>query len=275
MASESHHAVEINLYYPENVKDVISMGSSSFIGLVDETTVMKYPHHANDEAKHSSLDIEAQILEAIGDHDRIIRLNWRTSAGLLLEYASHGSLGRYLDSHSQTTIQQKILWAKQAAEAIAAIHEKGVIHCDISLNNFLLDAQLNIKLCDFQGRLLRPDRSVQLIGLSSENVKACMPRADPDYAHEKTDIFALGTLFYSIVAGHEPFPELDSFTQEEEIEEKFKSGQFPIVQYAGMTAIIHSCWRGLYDSANRIVVDLEKCRLSEAFSTDDSHTENC
>jgi serine/threonine protein kinase len=256
MASDSCHVIEINLYYPENVKDVLGMGSSCFIGLVNDTTVMKYPHHPNDDSKLAALAIEAQILEAIGDHERIIRLKGRTSAGLLLEYACHGSLGRYLSSHNPT-IQQRITWATQAAEAIAIIHEKGVIHCDISVNNLLLDAKLNIKLCDFQGRLLRSDRSVKLVGLSSENVKASMPRADPNHADEKTDIFALGTAFYQIIEGDEPFPELDSFTQEQDIEERFISGQFPAVRHAPMTVVIHKCWRGDYNSAHEVVSDLE------------------
>ncbi|KAH9206598.1 kinase-like domain-containing protein [Leptodontidium sp. 2 PMI_412] len=253
MNSDSSHVIEIDLYYPENVNDVLGMGSSCFIGLVNDTTVMKYPYHPNDK----------QNLPAIGDHDRIIRLKGRTGAGLLLEYACHGSLGRYLSSHNPT-IQQRITWATQAAEAIALVHEKGVIHCDISVNNLLLDAELNIKLCDFQGRLLRPDRSVKLVGLSSENVKASMPRADPNHADEKTDIFALGTVFYQIIEGCEPFQELDSFTQEEEIEERFVSGQFPTVRYAPMTAVIHKCWRGEYNSTHGVISDLELRKSRES-----------
>jgi serine/threonine protein kinase len=263
MASDSGYLVELDLYYPENVTDVLGMGSSCFIGLVDDTTVMKYPHHPNDNAKHAALAVEAQILEAIGDHDRIIRLKGKTSAGLLLEYASHGSLGRYLISHNPT-LQQRITWATQAAEAIAIIHEKGVIHCDIGINNLLLDTELKIKLCDFQGRLLRSDGSVQLDGLSSENAKASMPRADPNHADEKTDIFALGTAFYQIIEGCEPFPELDSFTQESEIKEKFLSGQLPKAWHSPMTAVIHKCWRGKYNSANEVIRGLRLCKSSES-----------
>lgn len=44
-------------------------------------------------------------------------------------------------------------WAKQAAEALAFIHDKGVIHSDIHPNNLLLDEHLDIQLCDFAGSL--------------------------------------------------------------------------------------------------------------------------
>jgi hypothetical protein len=84
-----------------------------------------------------------------------------------------------------------------------------------------------------------------------------MPRADPNHADEKTDIFALGTAFYQIIEGDEPFPELDSFTQEQDIEERFISGQFPAVRHARMTVVIHKCWRGDYNSAHEVVSDLE------------------
>lgn len=262
MARDSHNIIQVEtpLYYPENVVDVLGMGSSCFIGLINDTTVMKYPHDRNDEAVLAALDIEAQMLEAIGYHSRIIRLKGRTSAGLLLEYACHGSLGRYLTSHNPT-IQQRLTWATQAAEAIVVVHQKNVIHCDISVNNLLLDAELNIKLCDFQGRLLGPDKTLKLSGLSSENVKACMPRADPNHADEKTDIFALGTAFYQIIEGCEPFSELDSLSDEGEIERRFSLGQFPVVLYAPMSAIIHKCWGGKYSSAQDVLDDLQSCCL--------------
>lgn len=32
-----------------------------------------------------------------------------------------------------------------------------------------------------------------------------MPRSDPDYADQKTDIFALGSAIYYMMTDHEPF----------------------------------------------------------------------
>lgn len=59
MALESYHIIEINLYYPENVKDVLGIGSSCFIGLINDTTVIKYPHYLNDNTKPAALAIKA------------------------------------------------------------------------------------------------------------------------------------------------------------------------------------------------------------------------
>jgi serine/threonine protein kinase len=101
-------------------------------------------------------------------------------------------------------------WALHAAEAFAYIHTKRVIHCDIGPGNLLLDRDLNVRVSDFQGRLLYPNGTIRLNGDSAEGVKSSMPRSDPNDADQKTDIFALGSAIYFIIKGHLPFPELDS-----------------------------------------------------------------
>lgn len=98
-----------------------------------------------------------------------------------------------------------------------------------------------VKLCDFQGRLLRPDGSIDKDGLARENIKSFMPRADPNYADWKTDIFTLGSTFYHIMQNHEPFPDMDSFDEEEQIEAKFASRQFPKMESLLMNCVTHKC----------------------------------
>ncbi len=76
------------------------------------------------------------------------------------------------------------------------------------------------------------------------------------YADRKTDIFALGSLFYYIMQGHEPFPDLDSHRDEEQIEARFTAHQFPEVQPPLMSRVIHKCWAGQYESAEAILQEL-------------------
>jgi serine/threonine protein kinase len=130
---------------------------------------------------------------------------------------------------SSPTTWQRLKWSQQAAEGTAYILTLGVLHCDINVNNLLLDKDLNVKLADFQGRYISPDRITLLDGLSSENVKSSIPRSDPNHADEKTDVFALGSAIYYIMTGHEPFPELDSLNDDHEAEivSLYRSGQFP------------------------------------------------
>jgi serine/threonine protein kinase len=122
-----------------------------------------------------------------------------------LEYAINRSVAWYLkQANVSPTTSQRLKWAQQAAEGMAYIHKMGVLYCDTNANNLLLDKTLNIKFADFQGRYMSPDSTVILDGLSSENVKPSMPRSDPNYKDQKTDIFALGSAIYYMMTSHEP-----------------------------------------------------------------------
>ena len=84
-----------------------------------------------------------------------------------------------------------------------------------------------------------------------------MPRADSEYADIKTDIFALGSALYHIMEGHELFPELDCFLDEEQIAKKFRSGQFPELGFLPMKDVVYKCWGGKYDSTEMVLRDIE------------------
>ena len=251
-------AIEIHrpFYKPEGVTEFLGLGADSFIGIVDETTILKYPKMPGDKTGLATLDLEAQILTTIGPHEHIIGYKGQREDGLLLERAQNGSIAQFLKERKPTW-EQKFVWACQATEAISVIHRAGVIHCDINVNNLLLDDNLTVKLCDFQGRLLRVDGSVYKDGLARENIKSFMPRADPNYSNRITDIFALGSTFYHIVQGHAPFPDMDPFNDEKQIQLMFASRQFPELESLLMNYVTHKCWRGEYHSAEAVLQDLK------------------
>ncbi|KAL9029296.1 MAG: hypothetical protein Q9196_002453 [Gyalolechia fulgens] len=58
--------------------------------------------------------------------------------------------------------------------------------------------------------------------------------------------------------GHEPYSELDSSDDEEQIEARFLSRQFPEMESALMNCVTHKCWAGEYDSAEAVLQDLAK-----------------
>ena len=256
-------------YKPEGVSEFLGLGSDSFIGTVDETTILKYPKTPGDKTALSNLDLEAQILTVIGPHKHIIGFKGQREDGLLLERALRGSIVHCLKSYTPTW-QQRLAWARQATEAVAVTHRAGVIHCDINVNNLLLTDTLMVKLCDFQGRLLRQDGTVDKDGLARENIKSFMPRADPNYSDRKTDIFTLNSTFYYIMRSHEPFPDLDPFNDEKQIETRFASRQFPELESLLMNRVTHKCWAGEYDSAEAVLQDLRSdaaCPMSRIKGT--------
>lgn len=114
---------------------------------------------------------------------------------------------------------------------MAYIHSKRTLHCDIRHDNLLLDANLDLKLADFQGQHFSADGDVVLDALSLESTKAYLPRKPADHASIRTDLFALGSAIYFIMMGHEVFPDLDKSRDEDEIERRFRApGSFPLIR---------------------------------------------
>lgn len=264
-------AIQIKEWYPPGVTSIITSTFDGYIGRMEDGTILKYLHKfpaetdpervrvtANMERQaKASLDVEAQIYQILGDHDRIIKFLGSDEWGLCLEFADNGSLAEYLKDHNNSpTRAQRLGWARQTAEGVAYIHTKGVLHCDIHVRNILLDKNLEVKLVDFQGRYISPDGTKVLDGFSSESSQSAMPRDDYNQADRKTDIFALGSALYFIMTGHEPFPDLTSKDEETKVERQFRAGLLPPLEPQLGGEIIHKCWRGSYESALEVVEDL-------------------
>jgi serine/threonine protein kinase len=138
--------LHVRRYYPLGVSEIIGRGGESFIGVLDESTVLKYPCIPGN---NEGIQTESRLLDAIGSHPRIIATEGLTKYGLVLQRASTGCLNDHIASQPAIPFDRKLLWRKQAAEAVSFIHKKHDIHCDINLRNLLLDKHLDLLLADF------------------------------------------------------------------------------------------------------------------------------
>lgn len=88
---------------------VIGLGSSTYIGAVDESAVFKYPVAPGEDLER--LEIERKFFEVISSHERIIGFKGYTETGLYLERARNGDLGRYPDPDNEKpvpSVQQRL-----------------------------------------------------------------------------------------------------------------------------------------------------------------------
>lgn len=114
--------VELKEYLPSSVKRVITIGGSCWIGEVDDWTVLKYPHDRGVEIDR--FQTEFKILSILGQHPRIISLKGYTDDGLYLERAVNRDLHDLLTDNPTISLQQRLIWCRQAAEAVAYTHSK-------------------------------------------------------------------------------------------------------------------------------------------------------
>ncbi|CAI2169871.1 20734_t:CDS:2 [Funneliformis geosporum] len=131
-----------------------------------------------------------------------------------MEYADGGSLQSYLkENFNNLEWSCKYQLALQLANAVACMHNEGIIHCDLHAQNVLVH-QNHIKLADFG-----LSRKISDISSYSTDVFGVVPYIDPNYLNNiqnknkdkhyklntKSDVYSVGILLWQISSGHKPF----------------------------------------------------------------------
>jgi len=131
---------------------------------------------------------------------------------LVMEYVEGETLRERL--RRPMSLEQFFRIATQCAEALAAAHEHGVLHCDIKPENIMLTPSGQVKILDF-GLAKRLPRSGQSSTLESSLIGGTPAYMAPEVLLEKlpdarSDIFSLGVVFYEMLTLKNPFS-TDSF----------------------------------------------------------------
>jgi len=127
---------------------------------------------------------------------------------LVMEYLSGETLGEVAD-RGPIELSSTVAICAQAAAALAALHDAGVIHCDVKHDNlFLLNRRINgwprVKVIDFGvSRLVdEPARDDPSVAGTPWCIAPEQWRGEPTTA---SDVYALGCVLYELSTGHPPF----------------------------------------------------------------------
>jgi len=130
---------------------------------------------------------------------------------LVLEYVPGDTLAQRI-AQKPLKLQEALSISQQIAEAVAAAHEKGVIHRDIKPGNIKITPEGRVKVLDFglakapvsEGRsgetaVTQPGRVIGTPAYMSPE-QACGKPTD-----KRSDIWSFGCLMYEMLTGHLPF----------------------------------------------------------------------
>ncbi|KAH7459868.1 hypothetical protein FOMA001_g19866 [Fusarium oxysporum f. sp. matthiolae] len=172
---------------------------------------------------------------------------------LVLEDHVKGDLETFFKTSCDTDVDTRQKWALQAAQALASLHNIGVIHQDVTPRNFLLDKNMNLRICDFAGSSLPG----QPVSTGAPGPRYQSRAWDREYVPTQADdVFSLGSVLYFIMFGEEPYSKLD----EDEVKRRFENLDFPTSDHFGRGAVIQNCWSGQFTTAEQVVQALVHSR---------------
>lgn len=242
-----------NVNIIEGKGDFLGGGATGLVERLESGDVTKSPWTGRPTASdcRQEMVIEAQIYERLGAHPRLLqRKHWDpVDCILTLEYMPNGNLRDYMEIHGQNiSIRQRQKWALEAAESVELLHSYNVLQGDVGPHNFLLDVNLNLKICDFGGSSLDGSKATVVPG-----VRYRLPSLQP--ATIKEDLFALGSTIYFIATGHEPYHEL---ADEDEVGKLYKDEIFPELAGVPFAEAIALCWTQEVESAQAIIEIIQR-----------------
>ncbi|WP_435206117.1 protein kinase domain-containing protein [Micromonospora sp. bgisy143] len=127
-------------------------------------------------------------------------------AFLVMEYVEGDALSSTLSRVGRLTPARTMALVAQAADALHAAHEKGIVHRDVKPGNLLVRPNGTLVLTDFG--IARSDIVGQLTAAGSVLGTASYispEQATGQVATPASDVYALGVVAYQCLAGRRPF----------------------------------------------------------------------
>jgi serine/threonine-protein kinase len=167
---------------------------------------------AQGEKVRKRFEREYEILNQFR-HPNIVRLlawgKFRGTRYIAMEFVEGVTLEKILQERGALPWREVVDLGIQVCDALHYAHERGIVHRDLKPSNLMVTPDGKVKLTDFGiAKDLDPDATpLTATGRTLGTAAYMAPeqiRGTPAVSH-KTDLYALGIVFYQMLAGKPPF----------------------------------------------------------------------
>jgi serine/threonine-protein kinase len=124
---------------------------------------------------------------------------------IVMELLASGSLSEHLRVRTRSVMARRLEILIAAANGLAYVHEKGIIHRDVCPKNLMFDSGGEVKLIDFGVSILKSDRIKQTEVRTGRPSYLAPELIRHNRFNEQTDVYAFGVTLYEAFAGQRPF----------------------------------------------------------------------
>ncbi len=199
-----HNSEASTIYHALCVTNpIIPVGKSvaikSFKYKPQSLTTEKIQHFISQVSQDSHLNGLVEIYDAGVTSDAFY---------LVMEYLNNGTLRQALNGcGNKLPLVHALSWFQEIVVALDAVHQKGLIHHDLKIDNVLLRSDGSLALLDYgvSKRILLDS------GYISEGELHCSPhyvspeQISGESCTKKSDIYSLGVIFYELLVGRKPY----------------------------------------------------------------------
>ncbi len=167
-------------------------------------------HLSEDERARQRFEREARAAAGLSTHPHVVTIydvgEHDGRAFMVMELMGGGTVGDRLRAGRAVADDTALRWLREAAGALDAAHEAGVVHRDIKPGNLLLDERDRLAIADFGIARLAMEDQLTMTGQVLGTASYISPeQAVGDPATTASDRYALAIVAFELLTGTKPF----------------------------------------------------------------------
>ena len=167
-------------------------------------------HLSEDDRARRRFEREARAAAGLSSHPNVVTIydvgEYDGRAFMVMELMPGGTVGDRLRAGRAIADETALRWLREAAGALDAAHDQGVVHRDIKPGNLLLDNHDRLAIADFGIALLALEDQLTATGQVLGTASYISPeQAVGEPATAASDRYALAVVAFELLTGSRPF----------------------------------------------------------------------